>query len=231
MAKEKMTHEQDAAPYIKGPAPKLQKKPVLNFEEDANAPGDLTQVIALAKKMKAIQTTLDAMAVSVAKEVADLKKIQEIDLPEAMREAGVKSLKLEDGDEVSLKKITVGNIPSFSTIEKESDPVKKKELLSRRIEAFKYLRDHGADSLIKSEVIVSFDKGDVTKANGLVEALRKKGLTAGLEVSVHAQTFNSWIRERIDAGEKLPLDTFKIQQIDRAEIKTPKTTKAKAFTS
>lgn len=128
-----------------------------------------------------------------------------IDLPEAMKEAGVDEIKLENGAKVSVK-------PDISfSISEERKPA-----------AYGWLEANNYGGIIKTEVRSPFAKGELDKAKELVVELSQKGISASLDRDVHYQTMKAFIKERLSEGVDLPLETFGVTQFDKATVKLPK---------
>jgi hypothetical protein len=86
----------------------------------------------------------------------DIRRIEERELPAAMLDANMRSFQLADGTGVSVGKRYLAGIK-----------------VENRPNAFKWLRDHNHQALIKAEVVVPFAKGDVESADLLRTAIRK----------------------------------------------------------
>ena len=86
----------------------------------------------------------------------DIKRLEERELPAAMLDANMKMFELADGTSVKIGKRYLAGIK-----------------VENRLDAFKWLRDHHHEALIKAEVIVPFAKGDVESADLLRTAIKK----------------------------------------------------------
>jgi hypothetical protein len=140
---------------------------------------------------------------SVAKE--NLRRIVEQDLPEAMDEVGMTSFTMEDGS-----KIKVSSFYSASISEERKD------------EAFSWLKEHNFDGMIKAEVKVNFSKGEFEIAQEFLNFIRgfnQKNLNPDYKESVHWQTLRAFVKEQIEGGHPLPLDTFGVFVGRKAELK------------
>lgn len=142
-----------------------------------------------------------AAAVHVAELEDELKKakqnldlISTVDLPEAMREAGLEKFTTTDGLEIAVKPDVKCGIPA-----------------PRREEAYEWLVQNGFGGLIKSDIDVMFDREQRKKAEKLAEQLRSKGYEVTFNQSVHAQTLKAFVKERMADTEsdiEFPLDLF-----------------------
>jgi len=183
----------------------------------------IASVSSLAQKQLELESKVDRLAKELEQAQKDLKKVAEQDLPNALIEMGSRGFTLDDGSKISVKKIYTANI--------------KADL---KPQAFRWMRDTGNEALIKAEVNVAFDKGDVEQAERMMvaikKALEKKGLDVPVELSqsVHWQTLRAFVREQIEAeelalnegravpeAERLPRDLLGVYIIDKAEITPP----------
>lgn len=175
---------------------------------------------ALASISKLAKAQWDA-AVRVAELTDELKtagdhlrKIAEVDLPEAMRAAGMESFKTTDGLEIAVKPDVKVGIPK-----------------AREQEAYDWLRENNFDGLIKSDVDVTFSRDEIKKAQKLVDQLNKKGFSVTFNQGIHYQTLKSFVKERMADTEseiKFPLDLFGAFPYTVATVKPTKERKRSA---
>lgn len=139
--------------------------------------------LEVARAEDALRTAKDA-----------LRQISEVDLPEAMREVGIKTFTTTDGLTIKVK-----------------PEVQVSIAIANREAAYQWLIDHGFEGLLKLDVKVHFDRGDRNSANKLADQLRKKGIEVNVEQSVHSQTLKAFVKERIADTEtevEFPLELF-----------------------
>jgi len=122
-----------------------------------------------------------------------------------MEERGVKSIKMSDGNSVDIKPFYTGSISE-----------EKKE------EAFEWLRKEGYDDIIKNQVVIKFGRAEDDKADKLFSDLASKGLDADRNVKVEPMTLKGFIREMIENGKDLPMDTFGVFVGHKINIKKGK---------
>lgn len=203
----------------------MTKPATINLEEDAApAPAaDLKNLVNLATKLSDQQKRIEQMEEQLKREQELLKRMEEEIVPSAMLELGVTKLSLEDGTLLTLDDVLRGSIPTVTAIEKEKDPMQKDAMRQRRTGAFRWLQQNGGAALIKSTVEAIFGKGEEAKALVLAEQLAKKGFTVHKEDTVHFQTLNAFLREKVGAGAKVPFDLFSVYAGKRAVIVQPKT--------
>lgn len=134
-----------------------------------------------------------------------LKKVQEEELPNAMKEIGMTEFKLTDGTKVTIKNEVYCSIP--------------KDDGGR---ALNWLRDHNFGGLIKNQIIAEFGKGEDAKALEAAELLAEAGFHPEQKQTVHPQTLKAFAREQIEKGNEFPMDYFGAHIVDKAKVELPK---------
>ncbi len=171
------------------------------------APTDqaLSRVRDLVRRQQELEKLIDHLEneLKVAKE--DLIQVQENDLPTALQEYGLTSFTLNDGSRISIRQ------EYYSTIKDE-----------HRGAAFSWLEDHGHADLIKHDVVMSFTKGQDEYAQAAMDLLKQNNLLYHDKKHVHPQTLRAFVREQIEAGKELPLDTFSVHVRQVARIQKEK---------
>ena len=123
-------------------------------------------------------------------------------IPTMMTEMSLSSIKLADGSAVEVKPVYGASIP-----------------VSKREEAFKWLRDNGLGDLIKNEVTVSFGRNEDNKAATYAVLAQGQGYQPGQKLKVEPMTLKALVRERIESGREIPSDLFNVYAGSRTTIK------------
>jgi hypothetical protein len=134
-----------------------------------------------------------------------LHQITDEQLPEALEEMGLQKFTLTDGAEISVKPLYAASIPR-----------------DRKDEAFQWLRDHEFGDLVKNNVTVTFGRGEDDIAKEFVGLCGSQGFTPSQLEKVEPMTLKAWLRERVEAGDPIPLDLFGAFISQRATIKRSK---------
>lgn len=145
---------------------------------------------------------------ALAEAKRQLQQVKEVDLPEAMKEAGVKTFTTVDGTVVTVKSEVQVNITE-----------------ANKPAAFQWLIDNGFGGLLKLDVEVHFDRGDREKAEKLAAQLSKKGIDTVVKQNVHPQTLKSFAKERIADTESdlvFPLELFGARPYSVSSVKPSK---------
>jgi len=122
-----------------------------------------------------------------------------------MEERGVTSIKMKDGQSVDIKPFYTGSI----TKEKQE-------------EAFEWLRDNGYDDIIKNQVVVKFGRAEDEQALKVWNSLMNQGLDTERNTKVEPMTLKGFIREMIENGKELPMETFGVFVGHKINIKKGK---------
>ena len=128
-------------------------------------------------------------------------------IPDLMAEAGMSKLTTSDGIPIEVSDVVRAAIPK-----------------DRKPEAIRYLVDHGHASIVKNDVLVSFDKDNHEAAVALFTKLQREtnsGLVK-LDSGVHHSTLTAWVREQIEAGIEVPIDIFGVHQEKQTKLKVKK---------
>ena len=177
----------------------------INFEKDKTESINQTNdVKSLSDQVLKLRNLEDQV-----KEAEDkLKKLkQEADIisseviPTMMTEMNVSTLKLADGSAVEVKPVYGASIP-----------VAKKE------EAFTWLRNNGLGDLIKNEVTVSFGRNEDNKAASYASLAQGQGYQPVQKLKVEPMTLKALVRERLEAGQEMPTELFKVFAGNRTKI-------------
>jgi hypothetical protein len=162
----------------------------------------LKRIALLAEKQLKIQDYISLKEEQINEARKALRDLTELDLPQAMDEAGVSEFRLQDGSRVTVKAFYGACIPK-----------------DRVGEAHQWLADNGHGDIIKNEVVCKFGKGDGHMAEQAVELLKAAQFDPEQKESVHASTLKAWVKEQVESGNNLPLDLFGAHIGRKTEIK------------
>ena len=151
----------------------------------------------------------------IEKEIDDLESLMKVkkdllrqngeQIVSLMEERGVKSIKMSDGQSVDIKPFYTGSITK-----------------DRQEEAFQWLRDKGYDDIIKNQVVVKFGRAEDEKANQMYTSFLEKGFDIDRNIKVEPMTLKGFIREMIEGGKELPMETFGVFVGHKINIKKGK---------
>lgn len=158
----------------------------------------LKVLMLLAKQMEDLHLEYDA-AETALKELADKgAQIEEIKIPDLMRELGLKEITLESGRKISLK------TDYYPRIVQTKWPDMKK-----------WLEEHNASAIVTSECVVDGRHKDQLEINRLPFRYVE---------SIHPSTLKAFVKEQIElppveGAVPFPKETFSVFEKTRATIK------------
>jgi hypothetical protein len=198
----------------------------IDLKADAkNAVGDLTKAIEASRKMIALMAEIARDEEALEAKKALLHQLESQELPEVFDSCGTDTIPLGQGLNITIKPITKASLPSAGAIEKEKNEDKKEEMIQRKEAGLDWLRKNGGESLIKNFLNLEFSKGMDNKVKSMIAQAEEMGIAYQKETSVHNSSLESFIKEKIAAGKKVPMDTFSIYTGRKAVLVKPKKSK------
>ena len=158
--------------------------------DDLNDKG-LNTVAKLAEKIQILEQKAADSEALFKQYKEELRKLTDDELPTALAEMRLSSLKLEDGAKVDVKKTYGGSI------RKDDEE-----------EAFSWLRQNGYGDIVKNIVSIDFAMGEDLKAKEFKSLALSNGLNPNQKETVHPQTLKAFIKERVEAGDEFPMKLF-----------------------
>jgi len=144
------------------------------------------ELLELEKLMDKVQAEL--------KEVKNkYQKVSEEDIPSMLSELGLSEITMNDGSKISTSQYYSARITPDKTDE-----------------AFAWLNNNGHGDIIKNTVSVSFGREENDSALKLTSELHSKGLDPAQKKWVEPMTLKAFVREQVESGNDLPLETFNV---------------------
>ena len=162
----------------------------------------LDGISKLAHQAAALEEDIAHLENTLKEQKKALFKITDEQLPEALEEMNLQKFTLKDGAEISVKPVYAASIPR-----------------DRRAEAYEWLRDHDFGDLVKYNITVTFARGEDETAKEFMDLCGSQGFTPSQLEKVEPMTLKAWLRERVEAGDAIPLDLFGAFISQRATIK------------
>ena len=168
----------------------------MDFESTANeltkvSEKGLSSVSSLCKKQLELEDRVKALKAELKETEQFLREISTDLLPSAMQEYNLKTLKTEDGHEITVSDFVSAHISE-----------------ANRQEAHDWLVSNGHGSLIKNHVTAQFGRNEDNKAKDLLADLQGQGMAVTNKVWVEPQTLKSFVKEQTGKGENIPHDIF-----------------------
>ena len=172
---------------------------------DSLREGELDAVARLATEAGVLQEEISVMEGLLKDKKKALLEITDGQLPDALEQMGLEKFTLTDGSEIATKVFYGASIPR-----------------DRRDEAYEWLRDHEFGDLVKNNVTVTFGRGEDETAKEFIELCGAQGFMPNQSEKVEPMVLKAWLRERVEAGDPIPLDLFGAYISNRATIKRSK---------
>lgn len=168
----------------------------------------LESLVKYANEMKSLEKEIADIERELAERNGRLNKISGVIIPDVMDRLGMEEFKLSDGSKVLVKTdIKCG-------LSEERKPA-----------GFAWLRENDYGGIIKTDVSLAFGKGEEQQAKEAVDVLSAAGFNAQIGDSVHHATLKSFVKERIEAGDNIPIDVFGVYEFKQTKIVLPKSRK------
>ena len=177
----------------------------INFEKDQEEVLDRTENIkSLADQVKSLRDLEDQVKADeelLKNKKRDIEKISGEVIPTLLSEMGLSSLKLADGSAVEVKPYYAANIS-----------------INNREAAYNWLRENGLGDIIKNNVTVSFGRNEDNKAAEYANLAKSQGYQPTQKLKVEPMTLKALVRERIEKGLDMPMDTFNVFVGNRTKL-------------
>lgn len=159
----------------------------------------MEKISALALDQYKAEQEVERIEGDLAKAKARLKDVAEKQIPEFMDDIGLEKVECSNGLIVMVKETIRANLSA-----------------DRREEGLKWIRDHGCEHLITSEVTVKPETDQI--ALDLVNQLKDHHPVA--KQTVNGNTLSKWVRERLAEGETVDFKLFGVFRQRVSKVKT-----------
>lgn len=163
---------------------------------------EVKEIAALAQSQVFWQEAVENLESQLQRTKEKLRQVQEVDLPNAMQQAGVSEIKLPTGEKITIKDGITASVPK-----------------DRKQEVCQWLRLHGFGDIVSEDVSVSFGRGEEQQAREMADRLRELGLQPALVTDVNTARLKALIAEQLAKGKEVPLEMFGAIQWTKAVIK------------
>ena len=168
----------------------------MSIDLRADAP-DQTDIIDPKKlseeveKLKTIQNKIKTKGEEIKDLKEDEKHFSCVIIPKLMQDMNLKSLKLQDGSELSIKQVYSATIKA-----------------DKKLEAIQWLRNNGLGDIVKNNITVSFGQDEDNKAVDYASLARSNGYEPIQEEKVHPSTLKVTLEDWKNNGNEVPDDLF-----------------------
>ena len=182
----------------------------MSIDLRADAP-DQTDIIDPKKlseeveKLKTIQNKIKTKEEEIKDLKEDEKHFSCVIIPKLMQDMNLKSLKLQDGSELSIKQVYSATIKA-----------------DKKLEAIQWLRNNGLGDIVKNNITVSFGQDEDNKAVDYASLARSNGYEPIQEEKVHPSTLKVVMKEWKDKGQEVPAELFNTFDGNQTYLKNKK---------
>ena len=182
----------------------------MSIDLRADAP-DQTDIIDPKKlseeveKLKTIQNKIKTKEEEIKDLKEDEKHFSCVIIPKLMQDMNLKSLKLQDGSELSIKQVYSATIKA-----------------DKKLEAIQWLRNNGLGDIVKNNITVSFGQDEDNKAVDYASLARSNGYEPIQEEKVHPSTLKVVMKEWKDKGHEVPAELFNTFDGNQTYLKNKK---------
>jgi hypothetical protein len=180
--------------------------PIDYFDEVPVAPpkATLERLTNLATEARDLQVQIADDTIALGLKQEKLNKITREFIPNIMDTLAMTEFKLVDGSVVSVK-----------------DEVQCSITEERKPDAFAWLTEHNFDGIIKTKIISEFGKDEIALAQAALATLIRAGYVARMDRAIHPMTLKAFVKEQLEKGTNIPIETFGIFEFKQAKIKLP----------
>jgi hypothetical protein len=180
--------------------------PIDYFDEAPTPPPahTLERLTRLAFEARDLRVQITDETIALAQKQEKLNKIEREFIPDIMDSLAMSEFKLTDGSVVSVKNEVQCSISE-----------------ERKPAAFEWLTNNQFDGIIKTKVLAEFGKNEIGAAKQALDVLIHAGYVARMDRNVHPMTLKSFVKEQLEKGTNIPIETFGIFEFRQAKIKLP----------
>ena len=161
---------------------------------------DLQRAVQLAELLLQMRKKVEDLDKQLDAAKADLRRVEQEDLPDLMQELGLETFRLKTGETIEVKP----EIDCAITEEK-------------RAAAHTWLSGNGFGGLIKTEVVVKFGRDERAAAIACAQQIG-----GDMIERVHPSTLKSFIKEQMSAGKPVPFDLFGVHPFNKVKVTASK---------
>ena len=161
---------------------------------------DIQRAVQLAELLLQMRNKVLDMEKQLEVAKADLRRVEQEDLPELMQELGLETFKLKTGETIEVK-------PEIDCGISEE----------RRRAAHDWLTANGFGGLIKTEVVAKFGRDERDAAVACAQQIGGEMIER-----VHPSTLKSFVKEQMAAGKPVPFDLFGVHPYNKVKVTASK---------
>ena len=182
------------------------KMSILDKMQEDSAPDvkvdDLSNISELARQLEEVEDKIRLEEEVLSELKAERKNHSEGLLPDALQESGLSEIKLSNGTTLS--------VSTYYTAKITDD---------NKDAAFKWLVENNLGDIIKNTVTANFNRTEDARATELMTQLEGEGHDLVQKKWVEPMTLKATVKEQVERGTDLPLDTFNVYVGHKIKVK------------
>jgi hypothetical protein len=135
---------------------------------------------------------------------ATIHRLKTEAIPQAMASAGCSDFVTNEGLRVKLKDVVSGSLPKLDKAKRQA--------------AIDWIREHGGTDLVKTEMTITFERGQDNLVGALAETAESFGVEHETNNGVHPSTLKAFVREKLRDGVDVPYETLGVFVGREAEV-------------
>jgi glucose-6-phosphate-specific signal transduction histidine kinase len=179
---------------------------IIDYIEEQTSPdiqaNDLGNISELGRQLVSLEEEIKQQEEALKNLKQKHRKLGEELLPDKLRELGVSEFKLKDGTSMSVQKYYSARITP-----------------ENREVCFHWLENNGLGDVIKNTVSANFGRGEDEAAQELMLKLEDEGHTLAQKKWVEPMTLKAVVREQVEKGNDLPLESFNVYIGQKIKVK------------
>jgi hypothetical protein len=206
---------------------KPSSDPLADLEDDLKVPSSAEDLAAVEKVV--IEALTLKQRIERGEELlkqlnADLNIINTKTLPDIMARANTSLFCVSSGPmegyKVEIVPLIAGSLPKLTKNDNTPELIAAKK--AQRERGLNFIREAGAEDIIKTVLTVEFDKGEDNLMGDLKGYVENLGLLSVIDSDVHHATLKSFANERLKKGEELPVEDLGLFIGRTAKLTEPK---------
>jgi hypothetical protein len=171
---------------------------------EAPSADQLTELSALVAQLRGHEEHLTGVESYANQLKATIHRLKTEAIPQAMASAGCSDFVTEGGLRVKLKDVVSGSLPKLDKVKRQA--------------AIDWIREHGGTDLVKTEMMITFERGQDNLVGAIAETAESFGVEHETNEGVHHSTLKSFVREKIRDGVDVPYETLGVFVGREAEV-------------
>jgi hypothetical protein len=188
---------------------------------------NLGPIVVQARKQIKLEQKIANLEAELKVAKAELRKLSEETIPDLAESMGIThDISLGNGYTLQISPVLRASLPANSTIEK-ADRDEQPLLLKRLKDGLTWLRKNKGGDLIKDTIKLDLGKGHMPVVKEFMALAKQHRVRFERAETIHPGSLSKFIRECLQVGKDVPMETFGVFRGREAIINAPKKSKTK----